>query len=340
MELMYPIVIVICVIIVAIMLILNKKKKEQYVNGKKVANTKYIKETKYYKEKIKKYKIISSLIKLISVLCIIISSVLIARPITVQTKAEDKYNRDIMIGLDISNSQSEVKQIIPQIKGDRIGIVLFNTSPVVYCPLTDDYDYINNCIDKIEEQLKLVINNNGHIPTIFDEEGIDAITFWTGGVMANSDQKGSSLVGDGLAGTVYSFTELKTNKSRTRIIIFATDNAVEGTESVTLEDACTLCNKYNVNLYAYCPTEEMNIHTSKTKIAQYRKAVENNANGKFYIGNLNQMTMSIVNEIKETKTSLLKSSKKTFVTDHPEIPFISIVLLFLTLIILEKRIKL
>ena len=34
--------------------------------------------------------------------------------------------------------------------------------------------------------------------------------------------------------------------------------------------------------------------------------------------------VDIVKEIKETKNSLLKSSKKTYVTDHPEILFVII----------------
>lgn len=141
-------------------------------------------------------------------------------------------------------------------------------------------------------------------------------------------------------GTVYSFPNVKTDKNRTRIIIFATDNVLGGKETVSLEDACTICKQYNINLYAYCPTIEMNVNTSKAKIEQYKKAVEQNARGKFYTGNLEEMSTNIVNEIKETKTSLLKSSKKTLVKDHPEMCFIGIITLFLILIILEKRIKL
>lgn len=51
------------------------------------------------------------------------------------------------------------------------------------------------------------------------------------------------------------------------------------------------------------------------------------------------MTSNIVNEIKETKTSLLKSSKKTYVTDHPEILYIIIVAMFFLVVIFEKIIK-
>lgn len=132
---------------------------------------------------------------------------------------------------------------------------------------------------------------------------------------------------------------MKTDKDRTRIIIFATDNYVYGTETITLEDACTLCKKYNVNLYAYCPSVKINKYTSKEKIASYRNAVEKNAEGKFYTGELEQMASNIVNEIKETKTSLLKTTKKTYITDHPEILVVVATIIFLGIVILEKTIK-
>ena len=207
MEIMYPIVIIICVIFGIAIFFVDINKNIQYINGKKVANTKYIRETEYYKTKVKRYKIISNIIKTISLMCIIISSILVARPITIQTKSEDKYNRDILISLDISTSECEVnlelvkkfKEIIPDIKGDRIGIIIYNTAPIVYCPLTDDYDYVKESLDTIEQQLKLVVDNNGYVPASFNQEGMDTYTFWYGGTVANNSTRGSSLVGDGLA---------------------------------------------------------------------------------------------------------------------------------------------
>ena len=207
MELMYPIVIIICLIIGIIIFFVNFHKKEKYTSGKKVANTKYIKETKYYKDKVKKYKAICNLLKILSIACIVIASILIARPVTIQTKSEDKFNRDIIIGLDVSLSENEVnmelirkfKEIIPSIKGDRIGIVIYNTAPIVYCPLTDDYDYINDCLETIEKQLKLVIDNNGQVPISSNTSDLDTYSFWYGGTVTNNEEKGSSLVGDGLA---------------------------------------------------------------------------------------------------------------------------------------------
>lgn len=203
MEIMHPIVIIICVIFGLAIFFINFNKKKQYTDGKKVANTKYVKETDYYKTKVKRYKIISNIIKIISLICIIISSILIARPITIQTKSDNKYNRDILISLDISTSECEVnlelvkkfKEILPDINGDRIGIIIYNTAPIVYCPLTDDYDYVKECLETIEQQLKNVVDNNGYIPSSSNE----AFTFWYGGTVANNEERGSSLVGDGLA---------------------------------------------------------------------------------------------------------------------------------------------
>lgn len=363
MELMNPIAIVICAILSLALAFIHFKKKVKYTNGKKVANTKYIKETQYYQTKVKKYKMFSNLIKGVSVACIIITSILIARPVTVQTQSEDKYNRDIILGLDVSDSVLEAdlefikkfQEIVPNIKGDRIGIVIFNTSPVVYCPLTDDYDYIDECLNKIKKQLEIELNNTNLVDEFIQTGDIDSYlnnqdkekddSFFLGGVLANNKEKGSSIIGDGLAGSIFSFPDLKTNKERTRIILFATDNVLYGKETVTLSEACKLCKQYNINLYAYCATStstasyNVDTDTISKKAQEYKNAVEKDADGKFYIGDLEKMSSNVVNEIKETKTSLLKSSKKTYVIDHPTIPFIIIIILFFTLIVIEKRIK-
>ena len=205
MELMYPIAIIVCLIISIVILLFKKKKI--YTDGKKVANTKYIRETEYYKKKIKRYKILSNVVKILSIVCIVITSILIARPVTVQVKSEDKYNRDVLLGLDVSLSENEVnlelikkfRKIISSIEGDRIGIVLYNTAPVVYCPLTDDYDYINKCLDIIQEQLESAQGEFAVTPYTYEVDGVEVPSIWYGGVLLNNEEKGSSLVGDGLA---------------------------------------------------------------------------------------------------------------------------------------------
>ena len=207
MEIMNPIAIIICFILVIVLFFVKLNKNDKYTNGKKVANTKYIKETEYYKEKMKKYKLLSNLVKGLTALCILITAILISRPVTIENKSEDKYNRDIIIGLDVSLSEAEVnlelvkkfKTIVSEIEGDRIGIVIFNTAPIVFCPLTDDYEYINECLEKIEKYMRIELETGGNLMGTEYENDNEIFSFWYGGVVANSDVRGSSLVGDGLA---------------------------------------------------------------------------------------------------------------------------------------------
>lgn len=221
MELMYPIAIIVCLISSIAIILWDRKHKNKYSNGKKIANTQFIKETEYYKQKIKKYRILSNIVKYLSLIIIIITGILISRPVTIQVKNEDKYNRDILMGLDISTSESEVNlelidkfmQIMPDIEGDRIGIVIYNTAPIVYCPLTEDYDYVKECFETLIEQLKISIKNNGNPPVTYEVDGEEVPTIWYGGVGLNSAQRGSSLIGDGLARNIICFSRLR-NRSR------------------------------------------------------------------------------------------------------------------------------
>ena len=133
MELMYPVAIIISLIIALIIFFIKFNKKSKYTDGKKVANTKFIKQTEYFKSRMKEYNFLKYAINITSCICIVLTGLLISRFVTIQSRSDDKYNRDILLGLDISTSQNEVnlalvqkfKEIIPDIEGDRIGIILF-----------------------------------------------------------------------------------------------------------------------------------------------------------------------------------------------------------------------
>ena len=84
----------------------------------------------------------------------------------------------------------------------------------------------------------------------------------------------------------------------------------------------------------------MNIFVNESNTEKYKKAVEENAKGKFYTGELNNVSSNMVNEIKNTKTTALNKTTKTSVTDHPQIFLVLVILLFISLIIIEKRIML
>lgn len=215
MELMYPIAIIIMLVISIAIFFWKLKSKEKYTYGKKVANTKFVQETEYYKKKVRKYKNLTMLIKILYVACIVLTGILISRPIKIITQSDEKYNRDVILSIDLSASQDEVnlefvkkfRKIISNLNGDRIGIILFNTAPIVYCPLTEDYNYIDECLGTIEKQLKLTIENGGSLP--YDKKDHSAQVLFEGGVVAGSETRGSSLIGDGLARNYIFFSRYK-----------------------------------------------------------------------------------------------------------------------------------
>ena len=74
----------------------------------------------------------------------------------------ESRNRDIMLCLDVSGSMyeadSEILRVYAELskgfKGERIGLVLFDSSPVVVFPLTDDYDFVTKQLESAAEAFK------------------------------------------------------------------------------------------------------------------------------------------------------------------------------------------
>lgn len=236
MELIYPFVIYISVPIILALLILKFRKTNSYKDGKKVANTKYIKNIPYYKDVMKRYKILSYSVKGICLVSIFLSLLLLSRPASIDTNASLMYNRDIFLCMDVSNSVNELneelvkslKNIVNGLKGERFGISIFNASSVLLVPLTDDYDYVISVLDTLSESFKMN-NSNGTYDT---ENKWYLRQYIAGGTLIGTDDRGSSIIGDGLASCIYSFSNLE--EDRTRIIIFSTDNELEGTPIVTI----------------------------------------------------------------------------------------------------------
>ena len=81
---------------------------------------------------------------------IIASLILIARPVKTETVSNGTKKRDIYLNLDVSYSicylnydlVDNLEDVVRSLDGDRFGISIYNTSTVLYVPMTDDYDFI------------------------------------------------------------------------------------------------------------------------------------------------------------------------------------------------------
>ena len=85
--------------------------------------------------------------------------------------------------------------------------MIFNTSPVLLTPLTDDYEYVKDQLDLIAQCLKS--RNEVNLDDAFSS-GYDWIyyqAYISSGTLIGNEQRGSSLIGDGLAAAAIDFSD-------------------------------------------------------------------------------------------------------------------------------------
>lgn len=335
MELVYPFVLFIGIPLLVILIILRLKKKDTYKQGKKIANTEYTKNLEYYKQILRKYKILTFSMKTICIISIAISLLLLARPAKVQSSESKIYNRDIILCMDVSTSVveldgnlvSEMKETVKKLKGERFGISIFNTSSSMIVPLTDDYEYVLDSLDKLEKSLKSYGNFNVDDP-------INVRSYTEAGTLVGNEKRGSSIIGDGLASAIFSFPNLE--EERTRIIIFSTDNddASNNGPIVTVTKAGQIAKDRGIIVYALCP--ELTQDKDKQEL---RKAVETTG-GSLYTETSSETVSDIVEKIEKTKKTEIQGTKETKRIDKPEVPFIILCISICILFILNKKVKL
>lgn len=341
MELRYPLLLIAGLLLIVGMFFLPNKKKGKFDKGTKIANTKYIKSSPYFQKKVEKYKKIVLTLKCLSIFSIIIAVILMSRPNKVDTKNAGNYNRDIVLCMDISASVYELDQelvkhyqnTVKSLKGERFAISIFNTTSVTLVPLTDDYEYVLDVLDKVDKGIHVSITPLDQI----DQEGIsnkDAIWYShyiSEGTVDKATERGSSIIGDGLASCVYNFSNL--DEDRTRIIIFSTDNEDASKKPITsLEEAASLAKKKGITVFT--------IGTKGIK-PEYETPLKNTIEkygGKYYSENASSIA-DIINSIEKTSKSLLENRVETKKIDMPEIPFILLLGAITSFIILTKKVN-
>src|SRR5690606_13275925 len=177
-----------------------------------------------------------------------------ARPMQETIVQPESHSRDIMLCLDVSGSMTDVDAEVLQVfsrlaedfAGERVGLTIFNSSPVQIFPLTDDYAFVRENLDRVRES--------------FDyHEAIPE--FWVGTLNA----PGASLVGDGLTACALGFDH--PDDVRARSIILATVNEVNGTETVTIDEAGAYAASLGVRVFAIDPTDASSASSSALRSA-------------------------------------------------------------------------
>lgn len=251
----------------------------------------------------------------------IVAGVVAARPMSAQTVQPVNTSRDIMLCLDVSGSMTEVDvevlsvfdELLDSFEGERIGLTIFNSSPVQIFPLTDDYDFIREHLASMTQSFDFV----DQVPER-----------WLGTL--NGD--GASLIGDGLAACAMGFDHPDDDRSRS--VIFATDNEINGASIVTLEEAAAYAASKDVRVFALNPVQGKDADVS----AELSAAAE--ATGGAAFGLRDTTTVSdIVTQVQEQEATELRGEAQVVWTDTPNlwIALLSICLLGFVVVLWRVR---
>lgn len=337
MELVFPQVLYIGIPLLIVVCLFSFKKKDTYKDGKRVANTSFIEETKEYKKVYREYKILSSVTMCVLIASIVSGLVLTARPAKVDTVSPEIRNRDIFLCMDISDSVDdlnlnmcdELKKVVKELDGERFGITIFNGQSVLLVPLTTDYEYVLDTLYSLETAFKDSIERNS-LDFDFFADDIDWSSYYYKyeGTLA---EEGSSFIGDGLASCLYSFPDLETNKERSRMIIFTTDNELNGEPYVTLEEAAGLCKKNDVKVFAIAPEEV-------TDESIFKRAIESTGGG-YYKSTASKAYEQLIEDIKKTDTSVMEQTEIR-ITDQPELWFVWLLICMGSYFLISRKVML
>ncbi len=345
MELIYPLVLYVGIPFVFVLFLIRFKKKDTYRKGNKVANADFVESNPYYKKLMKQYKIFGSIAIVSLLLTTWASLAMMSRPVEIETVTEEIRNRDIFICMDISGSVDEtnlelvdhLRTVVEELDGERFGITIFNARAVLLIPLTTDYQYIMDMLDELEASFKesLVLTKYSEGEELSAKEyeilmnfDYEKYYFKYGGTLADD---GSSYIGDGLATCLYNFSDLETNPDRARVIIMTTDNELNGTPLLSIEEAAELCTKHDVKVFGVAPDHIANEQ-------QFKDAILSTGGG-YYRTNQDNVYEQLVNDIKATDATIIEKTE-TMVYDQPEVLFVVLITLMGVYFAFSRKVKL
>lgn len=189
-----------------------------------------------FQQRLRRQRRTGLLMALGSLLLVAGSAVVLARPDVVEKGRPDARSRDLMLCLDASPSMAkdnlavvrEVRRVVEGLEGDRVGLVIWSGAAVVVFPLTDDYAYVDEQLDRAEAAF-----------------GGSSERYFAG---VHLNDEGISLIGDGLVSCVNRFD--RPGSERTRAVLLVSDNEPFGETLFTLPQAAAYAEERDVLVYA------------------------------------------------------------------------------------------
>ena len=166
---------------------------------------------------------------------------------------------------------------------------------------------------------------NGKI--LFSDKLYEMDAYISNGTLVDNEERGSSIIGDGLAAACLDFYDYEEKPDRTRVIILSTDNELLGEEIITLPEAGQMCQDRDIVVFGV-GTEKM--VDADRKMMQ--ETVEGTG-GSFWYGEDNDVVADIVANLRKQMATLDDTQYEIIENELPEKPF-AILLASLALMLL------
>ncbi|MFT4083613.1 MAG: VWA domain-containing protein [Nocardioides sp.] len=186
---------------------------------------------------------------------------LAARPAATSVSQTSHSTRDIVLCMDASASMLDedadviaaFSDIVDELHGERISLVLWSDAAVTVFPLTDDYAFVKRQLDQAAEAFGSLVGADDY----------------AAGTYLNRDR--ASIISDGIVSCVQRFDQ--SAGARGRAVVVTSDNEPWGTSPplYTLAEASTYAQRHHVRLYgigapdlAYLPEQRTEFATAMT----------------------------------------------------------------------------
>ncbi|MEO3939134.1 VWA domain-containing protein [Dermatophilaceae bacterium Soc4.6] len=243
-----------------------------------------------------------------------------ARPQDRSVVSRSQENRDIVLCLDVSGSMIDVdaqvistfQQLADGFRGERISLVIFNSTAVPVFPLTDDYEFVRTELSRAADALDTLDPTD---------------SFFAGTLNGN----GSSLIGDGLATCARSFDHPELTRARS--IILATDNEAAGRSLFSLPEAGALAQRGGIQVYGLNPSDS----PASSPAAEMASVVKATGGVYYPLTDLGAVP-DLLRQVSSREAGRIPSAPQLVVTDGPA-GLIGLGALALGLLLLVRRLR-
>jgi len=293
-------------VVLAVLVVRRLRRRRAAAGALRMAHGERLADLPRYRALARRYRLFAAVAVLATLMALASAAALSARVIEQHVSTPEQRTREIMLCLDVSGSMQDsdlailrtYEQLVEEFQGERIGLTIFDSSAASIFPLTTDYDYVAQELERVRGSFDY--DYDSPYPSIYSGTSLG---------------DGSSLIGDGLASCVLRFE--KTDEKRSRSIILATDNYTAGDQLVTLTQAGALAQQQDILIYAIDPNGSRYGSEYISDETRELKQVAGDSGGRYFGISDERAVPQVTTAIRSREAARSKGTPVRSFTDEP-----------------------